>query len=85
MNWFLQTDNKHNFYGWAVLTDLFQGKGNFLDFKQKLKFKAWSESGNFPRVTYCDMDIRSLGNVQKHTVQCVLVINIFIEKVEDFV
>lgn len=27
MNWFLQTDNKHNFYGWGVLQDLFQGKG----------------------------------------------------------
>ncbi|KAI1727026.1 innexin domain-containing protein [Ditylenchus destructor] len=48
--------------------DLFQGR-------------PWSDSGNFPRVTYCDMDIRILGNVQKHTVQCVLVINIFTEKV----
>ncbi|CAD5209187.1 unnamed protein product [Bursaphelenchus xylophilus] len=67
MNWFLQTDN-YTFYGFGVLHDLFRGV-------------PWSESGNFPRVTYCDMDIRILGNVQKHTVQCVLVINIFIEKI----
>jgi hypothetical protein len=47
MNWFLQTDH-YTFYGWGVLWDLFSGK-------------EWSESGNFPRVTYCDMDIRILG------------------------
>ncbi|KAH7729790.1 CBN-INX-20 protein [Aphelenchoides avenae] len=67
MNWFLQTDD-YNFYGWGVIQDLIHGR-------------PWSESGNFPRVTYCDLDIRILGNIQKHTVQCVLVINIFIEKV----
>uniref|UniRef100_A0A914E8D5 Innexin n=1 Tax=Acrobeloides nanus TaxID=290746 RepID=A0A914E8D5_9BILA len=67
MNSFLQTDD-YGFYGWGVFRDLLMGR-------------PWSESGNFPRVTYCDMDIRILGNVQKHTVQCVLVINIFTEKV----
>uniref|UniRef100_A0A915EAA9 Innexin n=1 Tax=Ditylenchus dipsaci TaxID=166011 RepID=A0A915EAA9_9BILA len=67
MNWFLQTD-AYDYYGWGVLQDLIQGR-------------PWSDSGNFPRVTYCDMDVRILGNVQKHTVQCVLVINIFTEKV----
>ncbi|KAL3093297.1 hypothetical protein niasHS_005192 [Heterodera schachtii] len=67
MNWFLQTSN-YRYYGLGVLQDLLDGR-------------PWSDSGNFPRVTYCDMDIRILGNVQKHTVQCVLVINIFIEKI----
>uniref|UniRef100_A0AC34G963 Innexin n=1 Tax=Panagrolaimus sp. ES5 TaxID=591445 RepID=A0AC34G963_9BILA len=58
MNKFLQTDD-YDIYGIGVIRDL-------------LNNKPWSESGNFPRVTYCDMDIRILGNVQRHTVQCVL-------------
>ncbi|KAI6203014.1 Innexin [Aphelenchoides besseyi] len=36
--------------------------------------RPWTESGNFPRVSV-------LGNIQRHTIQCVLVINIFIEKI----
>ncbi|CAJ0596362.1 unnamed protein product [Cylicocyclus nassatus] len=64
---FLQT-NSQGFYGYGILWDLVTGQG-------------WTESPNFPVVTYCDMEIRILGNVQRHTVQCVLVINIFTEKI----
>ncbi|VDN58950.1 unnamed protein product [Dracunculus medinensis] len=56
-----------NFYGIDVIRDLINGK-------------PWTESGNFPRITLCDLNIRILGNIQRHTVQCVLVINIFTEK-----
>uniref|UniRef100_A0A914HIN2 Innexin n=1 Tax=Globodera rostochiensis TaxID=31243 RepID=A0A914HIN2_GLORO len=67
MNRFLQTDD-YDFYGWGVFRDLLEGR-------------AWSDSGNFPRVTFCDIDVRILGTVQRYTVQCILVINIFMEKV----
>ncbi|ETN76869.1 innexin unc-7 family protein [Necator americanus] len=66
---FLQT-NSQGFYGYGILWDLVTGQG-------------WTESPNFPVVTYCDMEIRILGNIQRHTVQCVLVINIFTEKVHN--
>ncbi|VDM57421.1 unnamed protein product [Angiostrongylus costaricensis] len=64
---FLET-NSQGFYGYGILWDLVTGQG-------------WTESPNFPVVTYCDMEIRILGQVQRHTVQCVLVINIFTEKI----
>lgn len=41
----------------------------------------WDSTGFFPRITYCDLPIKGAGQARIHTVQCLLMINILIEKV----
>lgn len=69
LNGFLGTE--YHLYGFEVIRDLVNG----ID---------WTASRRFPRVTLCDFQIRQMGNVHRHTVQCVLPINLFNEKIYIF-
>ena len=66
LNAFLGTD--FNVYGFEVLESLYKGED-------------WTYSPRFPRVTLCDFEIRQMTNLQRWTVQCVLPINLFNEKI----
>lgn len=46
--------------------------------------KAWLNATVFPKVTMCDFHIRRLGNVQRYTVQCLLSINLYTERMYIF-
>ncbi|CAJ0566530.1 unnamed protein product, partial [Mesorhabditis spiculigera] len=67
MNYFLKTD-RYGMYGIDVLYDVITGV-------------RWETSGYFPRTSVCDFTVRQVANIQKYSVQCVLVINIFTEKI----
>ncbi|KAF5406445.1 Innexin, partial [Paragonimus heterotremus] len=62
---------QYNFYGIRVLYDLARGR-------------QWEESGHFPRVTFCDFEARKLAQSHYYTLQCVLPINMFLEKIYIF-
>jgi len=70
LNAFLSTD--YNLYGFEVMSKLGSDE-------------TWKESPRFPRVTLCDFRIRQLQNIQTWTVQCVLPINLFNEKIFIFI
>ncbi len=60
--------NEYHLFGFEVIHKFVRG----LD---------WGESKRFPRVTLCDFHIREVGIVHRYTVQCVLPINLFNEKI----
>uniref|UniRef100_A0A914I673 Innexin n=1 Tax=Globodera rostochiensis TaxID=31243 RepID=A0A914I673_GLORO len=59
----------HERFGFTLWSALLQGN------------ITWQETGIFPRVTWCDFDVREMGQPVNHTVQCVLTLNVFMEKV----
>lgn len=63
---------EYHLYGVTFLRDLANGTS------------PAATSRRFPRVTMCDFTIRQMGNIHPHTVQCVLPINLFNEKIYVF-
>lgn len=71
LNWFLG-DGFH-MYGFEVIWKLYNSHD-------------WGTSQRFPLVTMCDFELRKpMDNIITHTVQCVLQINLFNEKIFLFV
>ncbi|VDN54065.1 unnamed protein product [Dracunculus medinensis] len=58
---------KFSFWAYETITSVATGK-------------QWEGSPVFPRVIMCDFQIRRLGNLQSHTVQCVIMMNMIHEK-----
>lgn len=69
---FLGMNSDFHLYGLLVMTRLLNGED-------------WRFSHRFPRVTQCDFQIRQQTNVHRYTVQCVLPINLFNEKIFIFI
>jgi len=60
--------NDYYLFGFEILNKFIHGRD-------------WGESKRFPRVTLCDFHIREIGIIHRYTVQCVLPINLFNEKI----
>uniref|UniRef100_A0A914V4P9 Innexin n=1 Tax=Plectus sambesii TaxID=2011161 RepID=A0A914V4P9_9BILA len=60
--------NNDLFWGFQLISNLSQGRD-------------WQSSSLFPRVILCDFQVREMGNIRQHTVQCVISMNLLNEKV----
>lgn len=66
LNAFMKTD--YHLFGFEVLDYMIQNG-------------EWKPSPRFPRVTLCDFITRQLNNHHRYTIQCVLPLNLFNEKI----
>ncbi|XP_071103676.1 innexin unc-9-like isoform X1 [Haliotis cracherodii] len=62
---------KYTFYGYEVLENIVANR-------------ELPESPRFPTVILCEFDIRQMQNLQRYTVQCVLSVNLYNEKIFAF-
>uniref|UniRef100_A0A0N5B7R1 Innexin n=1 Tax=Strongyloides papillosus TaxID=174720 RepID=A0A0N5B7R1_STREA len=70
-----------------ILNFFIQSNDIFWGFKITYKLLSgydWRVTKFFPRVTFCDLETRDLGQSRKHTLQCILPYNMFIEKIYIF-
>uniref|UniRef100_A0A0N5BUM4 Innexin n=1 Tax=Strongyloides papillosus TaxID=174720 RepID=A0A0N5BUM4_STREA len=79
LNIILQFMFLNNFLGPRYKMWGFEDVGNLLSGRE------WQNSPIFPRVTLCDFQVRRLANLHRYTVQCVLMINMFNEKIFLFI
>ncbi|TMS35991.1 hypothetical protein L596_003266 [Steinernema carpocapsae] len=64
-------------YGFSALKELWDGTMETTD--------ATTTADIFPRITMCDFKVRRLANIHQYTVQCVIMINMFNEKIYLFI
>jgi len=72
---FLGMRSEYYIYGLTVVSSLLRSSDT------SVALLDWPLSERFPRVTLCDFQIRQQVNVHRYTVQCVLPINLFNEKI----
>ena len=68
------------------LLDLFLGDAGFRTYGIRViqamgNGRDWTQLASFPRVTFCDVVVRRLGNSHRYTVQCTLIMNLLNEKI----
>ncbi|XP_048774351.1 innexin unc-9-like isoform X1 [Ostrea edulis] len=75
-----------NAVGQLYFLNEFLGGKDFWIYGYEVVYKVilennWGSSSRFPKITLCDFDLRQIENVQRWTLQCVLPVNLYNEKI----